>query len=137
MIADHVDWSGIREEREEYTLLTSESWHLQVLHLTQGDHESEFLVTDIKLEQRSTSYDLQIRQDDPFNVNMGNQDVTGDLANVLQKVKVQILVLQPCQLQVPIHICTICITIAKILIVVFAIRRNGHAAICTDAYCCW
>ncbi len=38
---------------------TSEGWHLQVVHLGQGDDESELVVLDAQLEQGSTSDDLQ------------------------------------------------------------------------------
>ena len=74
--------------------LTSERGHLQVVHLGEGDHEGELVVLHVELEERPPADDLQRGQHDPSHVHVRDEDVAGDLADVLQEAQVQLLVLR-------------------------------------------
>ena len=65
---------------------------------------------------------------------MRDEDVACHFADVLQEVQVETLVLQPRQLQVPVDVSAVGVAVAKVLVVMLAIRRNGHSAIRANAY---
>ena len=53
------------------------------MHLGQGDDERECVVLDVELEEVATAHDLQRRQDDAAHVDVRDEHVAGDLADVL------------------------------------------------------
>ncbi len=66
---------------------------------------------DAQLEQGPASDDLERWQHDPGHIHMGDQDVAGDLSDVLQEAEVQIFILQPCQFEVAVDIGAIRVSI--------------------------
>lgn len=99
----------------------SESRHLQVVHLTHGDEESKLDVVDIELEEGPTAYDLKSRQDDPPDIDVANEYVAGDLADVLEKAKIEGLVLQPRDLQVAVDVGTVGVPVSKVPVVMLLV----------------
>ena len=63
------------------------------MHLGERDHERELVVLHVQLEERPAADDLQRRQHDARHVHMRDEDVAGDLADVLQEAQIQRLVL--------------------------------------------
>ena len=49
---------------------TSECWHLEVVHLGEGDDEGELIVLHVELEQRSAPDNLEAGQHNLPHVNM-------------------------------------------------------------------
>ena len=50
--------------------VTSECWHLQVVHLGEGDDEGELIVLHVELEQRSAPDNLEAGKHNLAHVNM-------------------------------------------------------------------
>ena len=59
---------------------------------------------DIEFEKSPATDDLKAGQHDLFDVHMANEDVSGDLPDVLEEAEVLVGVLQPGQLQVSVHV---------------------------------
>lgn len=104
--------------------LTSKRRRLQVLHLTEGDHQRELLIADVQLEERPPADDLQRGEDNARDVDVADQHVAGHLANVLQEAQVKGLVLQPGQLEVAVDVGAVGVAVAQVVVVVLAIRRH-------------
>lgn len=105
-------------------IFTSESRHLKVEHLTHGDEKCELVLVDVELEEGTTAYDLQPRQDDLRHVDMTDEDVAGDLADVLQEAEIELVVLQPRDLQVAVDVRTVGVPVSKIPVMVILVRRH-------------
>ena len=65
-----------------------------------------------QLEQGPTSDDLEGWEDDPRHVDVRNEDVARDLADVLQEAEVQVLVLKPRELKVAVHVRAVGVPVA-------------------------
>ena len=92
------------------------------MHLGQGDDESELVVLHVELEQGSSPHNLQAGQHDLPNVNMRDQHVAGHFPgtstdeisekekptktspDVLKEAEIEVLVLEPSELQVSVHV---------------------------------
>ncbi len=59
---------------------------------------------------------------------MGDEDIAGDLADVLEEGEVQILVLQPGELQVAVHVSAVGVAVAQVAVVMLGVAHPGHAA---------
>lgn len=90
---------------------------------------------DVELEEGSTAYDLQSRQNDLPYVHVADEHVTGDFPYVLEETEVEGLVLEPRDLQIAVDVSTVGVPVSKIPVVVLLVGRNGQAAIGTDANC--
>ena len=55
------------------------------MHLRQRDDQSELVVLDVELEEVPTPDDLEGGQDDPADVDVGDEDVPGDLPDVVEE----------------------------------------------------
>ena len=105
-------------------VVTSEGWHLQVVHFREGDDESELIVVHVELEQGPAPDDLQAGQDDLLDIDVGDEDVAGDLPDVLEEAEVQVGLLEPSQLQVAVHVSAVGVTVSQVSIVVLSVV--GH-----------
>ena len=92
------------------------------MHLGQGDDERELVVLHVELEQGPSPHNLQAGQHDLPNVNMRDQHVAGHfpgtstdeiseneklpktLPDVLKEAEIEVLVLEPSELQVSVHV---------------------------------
>lgn len=90
--------------------------------------------SDIEFEERPAADDLQLRQNDVLDVHVGNEHISCDFSYVLEEGEVHVFVLQPCQLEVPVDVCTVGEAIAKIPVVGVSVRRNRHATVRPNAY---
>ena len=90
---------------------------------------------DAEFEEGPAADDLQIGQDDATDVDVRYQDVAGHFANVLQESQVEVLVLQPRQLQIAVDVRAIGVAVAQIPVVVLAVRRHRHPTVRTDTNC--
>ena len=102
------------------------------MHLGEGHDQGELVLLDGELEQGPASDDLEAGQDDPLDVHVGDEDVAGDLPDVLEEAEVEVLVLQPGQLQVAVHIGAVGVSVAQISVVVLPVGRNGHPPVRPD-----
>ena len=59
--------------------VTSECWHLEVVHLGEGDDEGELIILHVELEQRPAPDNLEAGQHNLSHVHMGNQNIAGHL----------------------------------------------------------
>jgi len=109
--------------------------HLQIVHLRQGDNKGKFFVVNAQFEQRPTANNLQIGKDDPFDIDVRDEDVTSHFSNVLQKGQVEMFILEPGEFQIAIDVGAVCVAIAQIAVVMFPIRWHGHPPVCTDTNC--
>ena len=66
---------------------------------------------------------------------MGDEDVAGDLTDVLQEGQVHVVVLQPGQLQIAIHVGAVGVPVPEIAEMMLPIVGHGHPAVRSDAYC--
>ena len=64
------------------------------MHLGQGHQQRELVLLHGELEEGAASDDLEAGEDDPPHVHVGDEDVAGDLADVLEEAQVQVLVLK-------------------------------------------
>ncbi len=103
------------------------------MHFGEGDDEGEFLVVDVEFEQSPSADDLQGRQDDAADVDVRDEDVAGDFADVLQKSQVQVLVLEPSQFQVAVDVRAVGVAVAQIPVVVLPVGRHRHPPVRPDA----
>lgn len=102
-------------------------------HLGEGHQQGELFLAHVHLEEGPAADDLQPGQDDPLDVHVRDQDVTGHLADVLEEAQVEVLVLQPRQLQVTVDVGAVGVAVLQVPVVVVAVRRNGHATVGSDA----
>ena len=63
------------------------------MHFGKGHNQSKLIFMHGQLEQSSTSDDLQRRQNDFGDIHVGNEDIAGDLPDMLQKAEVQVFIL--------------------------------------------
>ena len=103
------------------------------MHFRQSDDQGELFVVDAQFEQRPPADDLQVGQDDAPDVDVRNEDVAGDFSDVLQETQVQMLVLQPSQLQLAVDVGAVGVAVAQIPVVVLAVGRHRHPAVRADA----
>jgi len=66
---------------------------------------------------------------------MTDQNIAGDLPYVVQEAEVQILVGQPGQLQVAIHIRTVRVPISEVPVMMFLVGGHGEPRFSADADC--
>ena len=90
---------------------------------------------DVELEEVAAADDLQRRQDDAPDVDVRDEHVARHLADVLQEAQVQVLVLQPRQLQIAVDVRAVGVTIAQVTVMVLFIRRSRHATVGADTNC--
>ena len=102
------------------------------MHLRQGNQQGKLILLNCQFEQGSTSDDLEAGQDDPPDVHVGDEDVAGDLLDVLQEAEVQVLVLEPGQLQVAVHEGAVGVSVPKVPVVVLAVGWHRHSPVCPD-----
>ena len=76
----------------------------------------------VQLEQRPAAYDLQLRQDDLLHVHVADEDITRDLTNVLEETKVELVALQPRNLEVAVDIGAVCVAVAQVAVMVLLVR---------------
>ena len=74
------------------------------MHLGQRHDQGELVVLHVELEQVPPPNDLEAGQHNAPEVHVGDEDVAGDLADVVEEGEVQVLVLQPGQLQVAVNV---------------------------------
>ena len=103
------------------------------MHLGEGNDERELFVVDAEFEERPPADDLQRRKDDAADVHVADEDVAGHLADVLQEGQVEVLVLQPRQLQVTVDVGAVGVAVAQVAVVVFPVRWYRHPTVGTDA----
>ena len=74
--------------------LTSECWHLEIVHLGESDKEGELILLNCQLEESPASNDLEAGQDDPPDIHVRDEDISRDLADMLKKTEIKVLVLK-------------------------------------------
>ena len=74
------------------------------MHLGQRHDQGELVVLHVELEQVPPPNDLEAGQHNAPEVHMGDEHIAGDLADVVEEGEVQVLVLQPGQLQVAVNV---------------------------------
>lgn len=114
-------------------LLTSQCWHFNGIHFAQGYEETEFLIMNAELEQRTTSYYLKFWKNYPLHVHVRHENISCNFSNVFEETQIQFFVLDPCQLQVAVNVAAIGISFSKVPIMMVSIRWHWHSTICTDA----
>ena len=72
-------------------------------------------------------------QADPADVDVGDEDVAGDLSDVLEEGEVEVLVVEPRQLQVAVHVGAVGVAVAEVGVVVLAVVDRAQPAVCADA----
>ena len=115
--------------------VTSEGGHLERVHLGESDDEGEFLIVDAEFEERPPADDLQRREDDAADVHVADEHVAGHLSDVLQEGEVEMLVLEPSQFQVAVHVGAVGVTVAQVAVVVFPVGRHRHPTVGSDTNC--
>ena len=113
--------------------LTSECRHLEVVHLAQGHQQGELILLDRELEQSPAPDDLEAGEDDPPDIHMGDEDIAGDLTDVLEEAQVKVLVLKPGQLQVAVHEGAVSVSVPEVPVVMLPVARHRHPPIRPDA----
>jgi len=63
---------------------------------------------------------------------VADEDVAGDLPDVLEEAEVEVLVLEPRQLQVAVHEGAVGVPVSEVPIVMLPVRRNRHSAVGPD-----
>ena len=109
------------------------------MHLGQGDDERELVVLHVELEQGPSPHNLQAGQHDLPNVNMRDQHIachlpgtsmdeiskerkaSKTLPDVLKEAEIKVLVLEPSELQVSVHIGAVRVSVPANICV-----RNGR-----------
>ena len=112
--------------------LTSQCRHLQVVHLGEGHDQRELVLLDGELEEGPAADDLEAGQDDPLDVHVGDEDVPGDLSDVLEEAEVEVLVLEPGELQVAVNIGAVGVSVPEVPVVVLPVAGHGHPPIGPD-----
>ena len=87
---------------------------------------------DIEFEKSPATNDLKTRQNDLFDVHMADEDVSGDLPDVLKEAEVLVGVLKPCQLKVSVHVSAVGVSVSKVPVVVVSVVRHRHSPICAN-----
>lgn len=105
------------------------------MHLAHRDEQCELDVVNIELKEGPSTYDLQSRKDDLPYVHVTNEDVSGDLAYILEKAEIEGFILEPRNLQVTVDVSTVGVPVSKIPVMVVFVGRHGKTAICSDADC--
>ena len=81
------------------------------MHLGECHDQGELVLLDSQLEQSPAPDDLEAGQDDSLHVHVGDEDVAGDLSDVLEEAEVEVLVLEPGKLQVSVHISAVRVSV--------------------------
>lgn len=102
------------------------------MHLGEGHDQGELVLLDGQLEQGAAPDDLEAGQDDPLDVHVGDEDVAGDLSDVLEEAEVQVLVLQPGELQVAVHVGAVGVSVPQVAVVMLPVAGHGHPTIGSD-----
>ena len=102
------------------------------MHFGEGDNQGELVLLDGELEQGATSDDLQAGQDDPLHVHVGDEDVAGDLSDVLEEAEVEVLILEPSEFEVAVHIGAVGVSVPQVPVVVLAVAWHRHPSIGSD-----
>ena len=76
---------------------------------------------------------LQRRQNDSGDVHLRDEDVAGDLPDVLEKAEIQILILEPGQFQIAVDVGAVGVPISQVPVMVFPVVRNRHSTRRSDA----
>ena len=76
---------------------------------------------------------LQRRQNYPGDIDLGDEDIAGDLSDVLQETQVQVLILQPGQLQVAVDVGAVGVPVPQVAVVVLPVAGHRHPAGRADA----
>lgn len=105
------------------------------MHLGEGGEQGELVVVHVQLEERATPDDLQTGQHDALDVDVRDEHVAGDLADEAEEAEVEVLVLQPGQLQVAVHVRAVGVAVAQVAVVVLPVRGHRHSSIRSYAYC--
>ena len=123
------------------------------MHLGQGDDERELVVLHVELEQGPSPHNLQAWKHDLPHVNMRDQHVAGHfpgtstdeiseneklpktLPDVLKEAEIEVLVLEPGELEVAVDVGAVGVAVAQVAVVVLAVVGHRHAAVGADAYC--
>jgi hypothetical protein len=113
----------------------SERGQLERLHLRERHKQPEFVVPHVELEERSSSYDLESRQPHMIDIDVTDENVAGDLTDVLKEAQVVRLVLNPGDFEVSIDIGAVVVAFLEVFVVELAVRGNAHSSICADANC--
>lgn len=112
---------------------TSEGGHFKTVHLGEGDDEGKLFIVNAQLEESPASDDLEGGQDDATDIHVRDEDVARHLSDVLQEAQVQMLILEPSQLQVAIHVGAIDVAFTEVPVVVLPVGWNGHPPIGSNA----
>jgi hypothetical protein len=115
--------------------LTSKGGELEVVHLGEGGEQGELVVVHVELEERAAADDLQTGQHDALDVDVRDEHVAGHLADQAEEAEVEVLVLQPGQLQVAVHVRAVGVAVAQVAVVVLPVRGHRHSSIRSNAYC--
>ena len=102
------------------------------MHLGEGHDQGELVLLDSQLEQSPASDDLEAGQDDPLDVHVGDEDVAGDLSDVLEEAEVEVLILEPSELEVAVHIGAVGVSVPQVPVVVLAVAWHRHPSIGSD-----
>ena len=102
------------------------------MHLGECHDQGELVLLDSQLEQSPAPDDLEAGQDDPLDVHVGDEDVAGDLSDVLEEAEVEALVLEPGELQVAVHVSAVCVSIPQVPIVMLPVAWHRHPSIGSD-----
>ena len=113
--------------------LTSQSWQFQVVHLRMCHDEGKLLVLNVELEQCPAPDDLEGGQDDLVDVDVADQDVSGNFPDVPEEAEVQVPILEPGQLQVAVDVGAVRVPVSEIAVVMVPVIDGGQTAVCTDA----
>lgn len=71
------------------TYLTSESRHLQVVHFGQQNKKGEIFVVHTQFERGTTSDDLQLGEDYPLDIYVGDKNIAGHLEGRNEKGEIE------------------------------------------------
>ena len=102
------------------------------MHLGEGHDQRELVLLDGQLEEGPAADDLEAGQDDPLDVHVGDEDVPGDLSDVLEEAEVEVLVLEPGKLQVAVDIGAVGVSVPEVPVVVLAVGWHRHSPVCPD-----
>lgn len=89
--------------------------------LGKSDEQGKFLLVDAQLEASSPANDLQVRKNHLLRVDVRDEDVTGDLADVLEKAEIDVFILDPSQFQVPVDVAAIGVPLSEIPVMVLPV----------------
>lgn len=131
----HVAQVVVVEEADATPQNIAKSGQFQGVHLGKSNDQGEFLFSHIHFKQRPATDNLETWKYDSFYVDVRDQNVSGHFSNVLQEAQIQVLVLEPCQFEVAIHIRAVGVAVFQVPVMVVTIRRHRHTPIGPNADC--